>query len=554
MFLTGWLSSLQQRLQSTRSQRQLPRPRRRRRYEAVQYCVAEVLEVRTLLSVSLGTAESFAVLGSSTVSSTGATVITGDLGVSPGSAVTGSPTVTGTIHLADAVSAQAHSDLVTAYNVVAGKAITSNLTGQDLGGLTLTPGVYHFASSAQLSAKLTLDAQGNPNAEFDFQIGSTLTTGSNSSVVVINGADLGNVYWQIGSSATLGTGTAFAGHILALASITVQHAASVDGSAMAINGAVTLDDNAISVADSTISIAGTWYFNGQTTTIAQSGFGLTFTNEHGSTSSGLITASNQVQATQWGNLNGTLTDNNDELSWANGTVWTRAPAAPANISGTWIINGKQTSIQQSGANLTFTNENGATVSGMFIGSSQIKTTGWGNLQATLINGNTQIDWANGTAWTRTPVVAPDISGNWMINGQATHITQLGTNLIFTNENGGTSAGFFSAPNQVSATGWGNLTGTLLANDGVINWANGSVWTKAVANPPSIAGTWAMGSQPTHIQQTGSNLTFINENGTSASGFFISNTQVDAAGWGNLIGTLSNGNKRIDWANGSYWVM
>jgi hypothetical protein len=203
--------------------------------------------------INLGTAGNFAVLAGTTVTNTGPTVIDGgDVGVSPGTAITGFPpgaTVPPfTTHSADAVAAQAQLDLTTAYNAAAGLAPTQDLTGQDLGGLTLTPGVYFFSSSAQLTGTLTLDDQGNPNAQFVFQIGSTLTTASNSSVLTINGGAMPgcDVFWQIGSSATLGTGTAFEGHILALTSITMTTGATIiDGSALARNGAVTLDSNTI---------------------------------------------------------------------------------------------------------------------------------------------------------------------------------------------------------------------------------------------------------------------------------------------------------------------
>jgi hypothetical protein len=171
------------------------------------------------LGQTLGTADSFAVLGASTVTNTGASVITGDLGVSPGTAITGFPpgTVTGTIHAADAVSLQAQSDLTTAYNFLVAQPCGTDLTGLDLGGITLTPGVYCFSTSAQLTGTLILDAQNNPNAVFIFQIGSTLTTATNSIVNLINGAQNCSVgiFWQVGSSATLGSGTAFSGNILA---------------------------------------------------------------------------------------------------------------------------------------------------------------------------------------------------------------------------------------------------------------------------------------------------------------------------------------------------
>ncbi|HZS35946.1 MAG TPA: ice-binding family protein [Polyangia bacterium] len=205
---------------------------------------------------ALGTLASFAVLGGSTVTNTNPTVVTGNLGVSPGSAVTGFPpglVIGGTIHAADAVALQAQVDDTTAYKAIAGLACDHDLTGQDLVGHTLIPGVYCFSSSAQLSGALTLDAQGDPSAAFIFQIGSTLTTASNASVRVINGGNGCNVFWQVGSSATLGTGTTFVGTILALTSITLTTGASLSGRALAQNGAVTMDSNTVlfAVCDTT---------------------------------------------------------------------------------------------------------------------------------------------------------------------------------------------------------------------------------------------------------------------------------------------------------------
>jgi hypothetical protein len=195
----------------------------------------------------LGTAESFAVLGGSTVTNTGPSVLNGDLGVSPGDAITGFPpgTFTGTIHDGDAVAGLAQNDVTNAYNALAGQPCDHDLTGQDLGGLTLTPGVYCFNSSAQLTGTLTLNAQGNPNAVWVFKMGSSLTTATGSSVAFINGGPGQgcNLFWQVGSSATVGTTTSFVGNILAVASITMNTGASLAGRALARNAAVTLDTN-----------------------------------------------------------------------------------------------------------------------------------------------------------------------------------------------------------------------------------------------------------------------------------------------------------------------
>lgn len=197
--------------------------------------------------ISLGTAQSFGVLGGAAVTNTGPTVISGNLGVSPGTAITGFPpgliTPPGVLHSADAVAAQAQSDTTTAYVAIATTPTQVDLTNTDLGGLTLTPGVYGFGATAQLTGTLTLNALGNPNAVFLFKIGSSLTTASGASVVVVNGGSACNVYWQVGSSAVVGTGTNFSGNILALASITLNTGVTVNGRALARNGSVTLASN-----------------------------------------------------------------------------------------------------------------------------------------------------------------------------------------------------------------------------------------------------------------------------------------------------------------------
>ena len=199
---------------------------------------------------SLGTVENFAVLGASTVTNTGASNISGSVGVSPGSAISGFPPgiiTNGGLHAADGPATQAHADLATAYNDFAGltSPASNNMSGVDLGGKTLAPGVYRFNTSATSNGALTFDAQGDPEARFVVQIGTTLITSSDSSVVLINGAVARNVFFQVGSSATLGSGSSFTGNILAYAAITTVSGTSVNGRLLALTEAVTLDTNKV---------------------------------------------------------------------------------------------------------------------------------------------------------------------------------------------------------------------------------------------------------------------------------------------------------------------
>jgi hypothetical protein len=214
--------------------------------------------------VNLGSTVAFGILAGSTVTNTGPTVINGSVGVSPGNAITGfgpGILVGGTIHAGDAVAAQAQSDLTAAFLDAAGRPCPGPALLGDLGGATILPGVYCTGSSLGITGTVTLNGNGNPNAVFIFQIGSTLVTAANNSNVnLIGGAKASNIFWQVGTSATLGTNTIFNGTILAQASITLTTGAALNGRALARTGAVTLGGNAVAAppgsnAFATLSLA-----------------------------------------------------------------------------------------------------------------------------------------------------------------------------------------------------------------------------------------------------------------------------------------------------------
>ena len=207
-------------------------------------------------TVPLGTATGFGVIAAQAITSTGATIVTGDLGITPGNASSvtgfsfstppGTGIVIGTPHFADAVAVSAKNDAQSAYSTLASRPCTTTISG-DLGGRTLTPGVYCSASAMGLTGTLTLDAQGNSDAVFIFQIGSALTTASASQVQMINGGQSCNVFWQAGSSVTMGTGSSFIGNVLASSSVTMTTGTRSTGRLIALNGAITLDGSTVTV-------------------------------------------------------------------------------------------------------------------------------------------------------------------------------------------------------------------------------------------------------------------------------------------------------------------
>lgn len=210
---------------------------------------AALLASPAMATSVLGSAADFAALAGSTITNTGVTTVRGDLGVFPGSAITGLATVTqvGSVHLGDAAAQAAQTDAATALALLAALPTTTDLTGIDLGSVgALTPGVYSFASSAQLTGMLVLDFASNPDGWFVFKVGSALTTATGSQVMVLNGGARSGLFFAVGSSATLGTGTRFAGNILADQSITFGTGSAILGRAIARVGAVTLNGGALS--------------------------------------------------------------------------------------------------------------------------------------------------------------------------------------------------------------------------------------------------------------------------------------------------------------------
>jgi len=205
----------------------------------------------TFVEPFLGAASRFAVVAGGSVTNANITTITGDLGVYPSTTPIGPspPTVNGTSFLGTPEALAAQNAMTASYNQLMGEPCETNLSGKDLGGMTLTPGVYCFDSSAQLTGTLTLDGSNGTNHHgWVFQVGSALTTATIAVVKAVNGANVCDAYWKIGSSATLGTGTKFGGSIVAMASITLNTGSSVVGRVLGRSGSVTLDTNTVSVA------------------------------------------------------------------------------------------------------------------------------------------------------------------------------------------------------------------------------------------------------------------------------------------------------------------
>ena len=312
--------------------------------------------------------------------------------------------------------------------------------------------------------------------------------------------------------------------------------ATIDG-----NGNLTWQDGSVWVAIDYPEIGGSFLANNLVTKVGQDGGNLTFTDPFGNSSAGRFLSATKVEATNWGGLTATI-DADGNLKWVDGSVWLKANFP--DLGGLFYANGQTTSVEQDGADLTFKDPSGNSSSGQFLGLAQVRASNW-NLTATLDeSGN--IYWSDGSVWQKAHSAL--LNGEFQSGGQPTSIERDGHSLIFSDVFGNQSSGRLLGPNKVEATNWG-LTGTFDAV-GNLNWSEGSVWVNVKSNYPDISGNYTVGSGSPRIEQSGKNLTFFNENGGSSAGVFISLTQVQATGWGNLVGTLQNGN--IHWANGTVW--
>jgi hypothetical protein len=283
--------------------------------------IAPIASIANATIVNLGTADSFAILASSAITSTGNTVINGDVGLHPGTSFTdqATTTVNGEIHLADAIALAAKNDLLTAYNNA--KDRTGTPINAELGGNTITPGVYSNATSLQLTGTLVLDGGNDPNAVFIFQAGSTLTTATNSVVQLINGANSNNIFWVVGSSATLGTYSTFEGTILASESISALTEADITGRLLALNGAVTLDSNTVTI-EQIGSLTVTKNVNGDTSGVTIPEFIIT------------VTGPNSFSE------NRTLADG-ESYTWYNLAPGTYSVTEnKTGLSGNWVVSGE----------------------------------------------------------------------------------------------------------------------------------------------------------------------------------------------------------------------
>jgi uncharacterized repeat protein (TIGR01451 family) len=530
---------------------------------------------------TLGTAQSFAVLGASTVTNTGPTVVTGDLGVSPGTAITGFPPglVIGATHSADAVASEAQSDTTAAYVNLAGQACnTTYSVPTDLGGLTLVPGVYCFLSSAALTGTLTLNGGGDPNAVWIFQIASTLITASNASVLVENGAQNCNVFWQVGSSATLGTGTNFIGNILALASITLTTDATLSGRALAQNGAVTMDSNTVAVSacalrtippmPPTVSKA----FS-PATVPAGAGSTLTLTLSNANATAATLSSSLTdtlptgvvVSGTATTSCGGTLATTSGSVTMsggaipANGSCTITVPVTAAN-GGVYInalpIGALQTSNGSNAApavaTLTVPQPATAPTLGKAFSPATIDAGGSSTLTLTLSN-------SDSAAATMTAPLTDTLPTGVTVSGTAT--STCGGTLTSTSGSVTLAGGSIPASSScsvtipVSAANGGNFINSLAA--GALQTSNGAnaapaVATLSVVAPASVVPTLGKAFSPAVIAAGGTStltLTLSNASGTAAnltapltdnlpSGLLVSGTPTTSCG-GSVASTSSS---------------